>query len=173
MIPNAPTRLSSSSRPALAAENKQARITGEPKRPDQKKMKTRKKRSHPSPGVGWKKYPSSRRTPSLPKRGWNLVRGIMSKRACEPNRGWISSSPTKGCTLVSFLKRVLYVKEVHGAPTLRLPPGSPNGSFLTVTWIALYIKNMDVDLLHLFIYLFSKIPQFHFFQNPPNVIYLF
>jgi hypothetical protein len=84
--------------------------------------------------------------------------------------------PHKGCTLVSFLKRVLYVKEVHGAPTLRLPPsGSPNGSFLTVTWIALYIKNMDVDLLHLFIY-FTKFPNaiyLFIFQNYPNAIYLF
>jgi len=58
------------------------------------------------------------------------------------------------------------------------PPGSPNGSFLTVTWIALYIKNMDVDLLHLFIYLFYKIPQCHLFIYfskilPMPFIYLF
>jgi hypothetical protein len=65
-----------------------------------------------------------------------------------------------------------------GHPPSGSRPGSPNGSFLTVTWIALYIKNMDVDLLHLFIYLFilQNSPNaiyLFIFQNSPNAIYLF
>lgn len=57
------------------------------------------------------------------------------------------------------------------------PPGSPNGSFLTVTRIALYIKNMDVDLLHLFIILFYKILQcglfIYLFSRIPPMPFLF
>jgi hypothetical protein len=55
------------------------------------------------------------------------------------------------------------------------PPGSPNGSFLTVTWIALYIKNMDVDLLHLFILQNSPMPSIYLFifQNPPPIPFYF
>jgi hypothetical protein len=172
VIPNAPTLLSSSSWPALADENKQARITGGPKRPDQKTMKTRKKRSHPSPGVGWKKiHPHGGYI--VCQKGdetWFVqlwVRELLSQIGDEYHR------PSQRVHASLILKESTLRKRSTWGTRPPPPPAVLTAVFWPLpellctsrTWMLIYSIYLfyKIPQCHLFIYLFSKIPpQYHF-----------